>query len=415
VTHARCIDTAILFPHPRGFPLRLKLKELAETHLNIIIQRNQANFTPNIKNEIISENENKNEIETENGNDKSVVKDNAVENTVLKSSTVLKSIGHDSVEDAATAMRLVLLKLEKGPDFGSKIPPSGRIPLSRFFLGTGISENDPQPQGVVVTSGDGEDRRNSDTNDVDDHGDNGNSKNNNNENINNGNDNNNSNNSNGKNENKNIFDKNTSGPVVSFFWENPIECRTMGSCLSGNNIFNPCGELDDIMGKVRGVISGSEGQGEGEGVRGVKEKLRSQLFCYIGISCSEKCDTSSSDNRKNIDEKNNILKNNNSDNNDDRNKNNNINNNNKNNKSNDKSSRLNAIIEILKSSLQHTQQGSVIIITAQKPLNLVTNLLKQKKACENPQSVSRWTQTLDSQLRDAYACCNMASMITITV
>jgi hypothetical protein len=395
VTHARCIDTAILFPHPRGFPFRLKLKELAETHLNIIIQRNQANFTPKIKSEIIPENENKNEIvtENENGNEKSVVKENTVENAVLKSSTVLKSVGHDSVEDAATAMRLVLLKLEKGPDFGSKIPPSGRIPLSRFFLGTGVSENDllPQSQGVIVTSGDGEDRSNTENKNGDNHDNDGNNNSNKNNNA----------------ENKNVFDKNTSDPVVTFFWENPTECRTMGTCLSGKNIFNPCGELDEIMGKVRGVISG----GKGEGERGVKNKWINQLFCYIGINCSEKCDNNNSDNVKNIDEKNYKLKNNNSDNNDDKNN----NNSNKNKKLSDKNNRINDVIDSLKSSLQHTQQGSVIIITAQKPLNLVTNLLKQKKACENPQSVSRWTQTLDSQLRDAYACCNMASMITMTV
>jgi hypothetical protein len=397
LTHARCIDTAILFPHPRGFPFRLKLKELAETHLNIIIQRNQANFTPKIKSELIPENENKNEVVTENEkeSEKSVAKENTVENAILKSSTVLKSVGHDSVEDAATAMRLVLLKLEKGPDFGSKIPPSGRIPLSRFFLGTGVSENDPQPlsESEIVTSGDGEDRSNTGNKDGDNHDING---------YNNSDKNNNT-------ENKNVFDKNTSDPVVTFFWENPTECRTMGTCLSGKNLFNPCGELDEIMGKVRGVISG----GKGEGVRGVKEMLRSQLFCYIGINCSEKCDTNNSDNGKNIDEKNSKLKNINGDNNDDKNNNNSISNKNK--KSSDKNNRINDVIDSLKSSLQHTQQGSVIIITAQKPLNLVTNLLKQKKACENPQSVSRWTHTLDSQLRDAYACCNMASMITMTV
>jgi hypothetical protein len=407
VTHARCIDTAILFPHPRGFPFRLKLKELAETHLNIIIQRNQANFTPKIKNEISLENgnENINEKEMKNENEientKSVAKEITVENTVLKSiSTVLKSVGHDSVEDAATAMRLVLLKLEKGPDFGSKIPPSGRIPLSRFFIGTGVSKNDPQGR-LVVPSGDKVGSGNTDIS----MGDDSNIINNNNGEINNSN----------NNENKNIFDNNTTDPVVTFFWENPTECRTMGSCIAGKNIFNPCGELDEIMRKVRGVISGGVGdeederEVEGGRERGVKDLLRSQLFCYIGMSCSEKCDNNNKNNNNNNSD------NNNGDNNKNNEEKNTTNNNNKNKKLNDKNNRINDVIETLKSSLQHTQQGSVIIITAQKPLSLVTNLLKQKKACENPQSVSRWTQNLDSQLRDAYACCNMSSMITMTV
>ena len=29
VVHRRCVDTSVLFPHPRGYPLRLKLKTLA--------------------------------------------------------------------------------------------------------------------------------------------------------------------------------------------------------------------------------------------------------------------------------------------------------------------------------------------------------------------------------------------------
>ena len=44
MTHNKCVDSSILYPHPKGYPLRLKLKELAETHLNIVIQRNYANF-----------------------------------------------------------------------------------------------------------------------------------------------------------------------------------------------------------------------------------------------------------------------------------------------------------------------------------------------------------------------------------
>lgn len=62
VCHMRCVDTALLYPHPRGFPLRRKLKVLAETYLKIRIQR-------------------------------------------------AGKAGHDSVEDARAAMQLVNLKV----------------------------------------------------------------------------------------------------------------------------------------------------------------------------------------------------------------------------------------------------------------------------------------------------------------
>jgi RNA exonuclease 1 len=42
VTHARCVDTSVLYAHPRGFPLRYKLKALAKDHLKIMIQRGGA-------------------------------------------------------------------------------------------------------------------------------------------------------------------------------------------------------------------------------------------------------------------------------------------------------------------------------------------------------------------------------------
>ena len=43
VTHSRnCVDTAALFPHPAGFPRRLKLKQLAADFLQQQIQRGKA-------------------------------------------------------------------------------------------------------------------------------------------------------------------------------------------------------------------------------------------------------------------------------------------------------------------------------------------------------------------------------------
>lgn len=66
-----CIDTSILYPHAKGFPYRNKLKYLSNEYLKSKIQQNQAK-------------------------------------------------GHDSVEDAVCAMKLVLLKVENGPSFGQK-------------------------------------------------------------------------------------------------------------------------------------------------------------------------------------------------------------------------------------------------------------------------------------------------------
>ena len=66
-----CIDTAMLYPHVRGFPYRNKLKYLTNEYLKIKIQGDQIK-------------------------------------------------GHDSVEDAVCAMKLVLLKVEHGPSFGHK-------------------------------------------------------------------------------------------------------------------------------------------------------------------------------------------------------------------------------------------------------------------------------------------------------
>ena len=71
VIHRRCVDTAVLYPHPRGYPLRLKLKTLAADYLHIHIQKHN-------------------------------------------SGALSSGHGHDSVEDASTAMRLTLLKMEQG-------------------------------------------------------------------------------------------------------------------------------------------------------------------------------------------------------------------------------------------------------------------------------------------------------------
>lgn len=65
--HRRCVDTGVIYPHPKSYPYRHKLKHLAEDYLKMKIQRGD---------------------------------------------------GHDSVEDASAAMQLFLLKVERGPRFG---------------------------------------------------------------------------------------------------------------------------------------------------------------------------------------------------------------------------------------------------------------------------------------------------------
>lgn len=72
--HRNCIDTAILFPHACGYPLRRKLRHLAKDCLNMTIQ----------------------------------------------STTSGKNEGHDSREDAHAALQLVLLRVERGDQFGPK-------------------------------------------------------------------------------------------------------------------------------------------------------------------------------------------------------------------------------------------------------------------------------------------------------
>lgn len=70
VTHPYIIDTSIIYPHPRGLPLRSSLKFLANRYLKRDIQKGGSN-------------------------------------------------GHDSVEDALAVLDLVRLKCEKGPKWGT--------------------------------------------------------------------------------------------------------------------------------------------------------------------------------------------------------------------------------------------------------------------------------------------------------
>lgn len=71
ITHPFVIDTSILYPHPRGPPMKSSLKWLAKKYLNREIQKGHG------------------------------------------------TAGHDSVEDARACLDLVKMKCEKGPQWGT--------------------------------------------------------------------------------------------------------------------------------------------------------------------------------------------------------------------------------------------------------------------------------------------------------
>lgn len=75
ITHPFIIDTAVLYPHPRGPPLKSSLKWLAQKYLNREIQKGHGSTGP--------------------------------------------GAGHDSIEDARTCLDLVKQKCEKGKEWGT--------------------------------------------------------------------------------------------------------------------------------------------------------------------------------------------------------------------------------------------------------------------------------------------------------
>lgn len=75
ITHPFIIDTAVIYPHPRGPPLKSSLKWLAQRYLNREIQKGHGTTGP--------------------------------------------GAGHDSIEDARTCLDLVKQKCEKGKEWGT--------------------------------------------------------------------------------------------------------------------------------------------------------------------------------------------------------------------------------------------------------------------------------------------------------
>jgi DNA polymerase III epsilon subunit-like protein len=102
--HLRCIDTSVIYPHTKGYPLRNKLRYLAKEFLGKEIQ--------------------------------SVKSQNQTHAATAAAVVCDRNGGHSSVEDAFTAVELVKLKALHGPKFGIKGKDSlteSREPLLSFL------------------------------------------------------------------------------------------------------------------------------------------------------------------------------------------------------------------------------------------------------------------------------------------
>ena len=391
ICHKKCIDSSILFPHPRGFPFRLKLKELAENHLNIVIQRNLSNYVlknvregdeeRDLENMMKNKNEVENENENENGNESEIIdkfekSQDIPKKSISTISLTPRRLGHDSVEDASTAMRLIYLKIQKGPQYGTKIGSSSnaRVSLAQFFQGTGICSR------ILVENE--ENLKNGKKDETDSHF----SKNDERE----------ENNSSllclEEHSPEHSLETMDISPETAFFSESLSECQAMQSCLKSNSTFHPQGLKDELLLKIQNYFGYCENENEinktnekselNENektkvtetenkiieINRKKNSLKPQKFCYFGLKYSNDM----------------------------------------------KEFEIKEIISRLQSSLESNGPGYMLIITAQPPLSLVTNLLKQRKACDSAQSVSRWTAALDYQLKEAYSKCNKTHLITIT-
>lgn len=103
LTHPFIVDTSIIYPHPRGLPLRSSLKFLANRYLKREIQKEGAN-------------------------------------------------GHDSVEDARAVLDLVKLKCERGPRWGT-LDANGESIFKRIARSTRIDGSNKQRETAIVEYG----------------------------------------------------------------------------------------------------------------------------------------------------------------------------------------------------------------------------------------------------------------------
>ena len=161
--HSRCIDTSSLFMHPRGPPYRPSLRRLASDHLNKTIQhkgeekREEAGPTdhsaePSKKAsaDMVGATETKAFVSlTVEHMDHCLVflsfflsffqkpiqpRVSELKRQAPKSPQVAVRLGHDSVEDAQSALELFLLKLIHGPAFGEVTKTEGDpLPETLWF------------------------------------------------------------------------------------------------------------------------------------------------------------------------------------------------------------------------------------------------------------------------------------------
>ena len=158
--HGTCLDTAIAFPHPRGFPYRMKLKELCSFYLKREIQQQQPPQTHHLhhrqqqqqqqqmrqdsRKRVRSEAE-EGEEEEEDGAAVAAVAAGGGQQFIPppppyppRDPTLggLCTGGHDPVEDALAAMQLAQLKILHGPEYGglSHMPEQKvQVPVTRFL------------------------------------------------------------------------------------------------------------------------------------------------------------------------------------------------------------------------------------------------------------------------------------------
>lgn len=94
ICHMNCVDTAVLFPHPSGFPYRNKLKYLSAKILKIQIQQHDKNKTNN----------------SSRGDHQNKLSSSSSAAVKVHTESVTTTGGHDSSVDAATALQLALWK-----------------------------------------------------------------------------------------------------------------------------------------------------------------------------------------------------------------------------------------------------------------------------------------------------------------
>jgi DNA polymerase III epsilon subunit-like protein len=108
--HMRCIDSCIIYPHSRGFPFRMKLKDLTKNILNVNIQPTVNEMKNNNDTNRLKTSDNQDEENAEKGEGEVERQNFTVSNE--------PTIGHSSVVDAQMAMGLVQAKIKGGILFG---------------------------------------------------------------------------------------------------------------------------------------------------------------------------------------------------------------------------------------------------------------------------------------------------------